>query len=291
MGAPATSSGSRRPGFHPAVARPARAVATFWRKAYEDNVTGLAGMVAYNMLLSLLPLALVALFIGGRVLSSAQFEATVIADLHRLLPSTENSNLTGLLNKVERSSTSIGMAALVSSVWIGASFWGALDTAFARIYHGPSRTWLQQKRFALAMLVVVLLFMAATVAVPTLQSVVAEGADRLPLGLSKVRGVVFAASLAGGVVVLFGLLCLIYRAVPFFAVPWRGVWPGALGATVAVAVVDQAFPFYLSHGSAVSTFGGTFVFIAIVLVWFYVLALIILGGAVINALRLAPTAR
>jgi uncharacterized BrkB/YihY/UPF0761 family membrane protein len=57
---------------------------------------------------------------------------------------------------------------------------------------------------------------------------------------------------------------------------------------VAVAVVDQAFPFYLAHGSAVSTFGGTFVFVAIVLVWFYVLALIILGGAVINALRLAP---
>ena len=31
----------------------ARAVARFWRKAYEDGLTGLAAMVAYNLLLSI----------------------------------------------------------------------------------------------------------------------------------------------------------------------------------------------------------------------------------------------
>ena len=43
-----------------------RAVAAFFRKAYDDNLTGLAAMVAYNLILSVLPLALVALFVAGR---------------------------------------------------------------------------------------------------------------------------------------------------------------------------------------------------------------------------------
>ena len=46
------------------------AVASFWGKAYEDNLTGLSSMVAYNLLLSIFPLALVALFIAGRILRS-----------------------------------------------------------------------------------------------------------------------------------------------------------------------------------------------------------------------------
>jgi uncharacterized BrkB/YihY/UPF0761 family membrane protein len=70
-------------------------------------------------------------------------------------------------------------------------------------------------------------------------------------------------------------------------VPWRGIWPGAAAATLAISLVDYAFPLYLSNVSTIANFGTTFAFIAIVLVWFYVLAIIILGGAIVNALRLA----
>ena len=45
-------------------------VVGFWRKAYEENITGLSGMVAYNLLLSIFPFALVVLFIAGRVFRS-----------------------------------------------------------------------------------------------------------------------------------------------------------------------------------------------------------------------------
>ncbi|HEV3053795.1 MAG TPA: YhjD/YihY/BrkB family envelope integrity protein, partial [Solirubrobacteraceae bacterium] len=69
-------------------------------------------------------------------------------------------------------------------------------------------------------------------------------------------------------------------------IPWRAVWPGALGATVAIAIVDIAFPAYLSNISTIARFGTTIVFVLIVLGWFYLLALILLGGAVVNALRL-----
>ena len=51
-----------------------------------------------------------------------------------------------------------------------------------------------------------------------------------------------------------------------------------------MAVVDYAFPLYLSNVSTLRV-GTTFVFILIVLIWFYVLALILLAGAVVNELR------
>jgi YihY family inner membrane protein len=264
---------------------PLRVTKDFFRKAFDDNLTGLAGMVAYNLLLSVFPLALLALFIAGRVLQSPELEQSILGDLRGLFPNITDVTLTRALDRVRGSSTGVGVVALVTSIYIGSSFWGAMDTAFCRIYHVRCRAWLEQKRFSLAMLVVVLLFMAATVAVPTIQSVLAQGAGDLPFGLAEVGGVLFGVSLLVGLLLVFLVLCIIYWAVPNRQVPWRAIWPGALAATLAIGIVDYGFPLYLSTISTVGAFTTIFVFVLIVLVWFYLLAIIILGGGVLNAMR------
>jgi YihY family inner membrane protein len=262
-------------------------VRAFYWKAYEDNLTGQSAMVAYNLLLSILPLALLSLFIAGQIVESNALEQSVIRDLRKIFPGAAEQTVANALNRVETSSTSIGIAALVTSVWIGASFWGALDTAFCRIYHFRCRSWLEQKRFALAMLVVAIVFIAATIAVPALQSILVEGAAELPFGLNHVRGLVFAITLVAGLVLVFAILCLIYWTVPNRPLmPWRAIWPGAALATFAIGVIDYAFPFYLSRVSSFARLGTTLVFILIVLLWFYAVAIIILGGATVNAMRL-----
>jgi membrane protein len=262
-----------------------RGLKTFYWKAYEDNLTGLSGMVAYNLLLSLFPLALLALFIAGRILESDELRASVLDDLQTLFPDAAEETLTDALRRIESSSTGFGIVALVTSVWFGSSFWGALDTAFCRIYHMECRGWVSQKRFALLMLAVVLLFMVATVAVPTAQSILVSGAENLPFGLDDYRATVYGLTLATGLALLFAILCLIYWAVPNRFVPWRAVWPGAAAATVAIGVVDYVFPAYLSSISSIAKVGTTLVFIVIVLLWFYAVAIIILGGAIVNAMR------
>jgi membrane protein len=262
-----------------------RGLKEFWQKAYEDNLTGLSGMVAYSLLLSIFPIALIALFVTGQVLSAPRLEHSVLVDLQKLFPRATESTLTDALRDVRSSSTTVGIVALVASLWVGASFWGALDTAFCRIYGVPCRSWVRQKLFGLGMLGLVLLFFVATVAVPAVQSLLFARSGDLPFGLSD-RDVLWAITLGAGLVVNFVVLTTIYRTVPNCAVAWYGVWPGALGATVAIFTVDYGFPFYLSN---VSTFGAlrtTLVFILIVLLWFYVLAIIILAGAEINELRL-----
>ncbi|HEX8065250.1 MAG TPA: YhjD/YihY/BrkB family envelope integrity protein [Thermoleophilaceae bacterium] len=261
-----------------------RYIKALYRKGYEDNVTGLAGMVAYNLLLSLFPLALVALFVAGSVLQSSDVEARFLSDLRDIFPDATEQTINEALVRVRDSATSFGIIALVTSIWFGASFWGALDTAFCRIYHVECRKWVEQKRFSLLMLAVTILLMAATVALPTIQTALVRGARNLPFGLADLGDEVYLVTLGVGLLLLFAILCVIYWAVPKALVPWRAVWPGALGATLAIGAVDYVFPAYLDE-SPVSRVGTTLVFVLIVLLWFYAIAFLLLGGALVNAIR------
>jgi YihY family inner membrane protein len=257
----------------------------FWNRAYRENVTGLSAMVAYNLMLAVFPFSLLVLFVFGQVLRIEGVEAGVLDDLQRLLPNVEEETLSNVLERIESNSATIGIAALLGSVWIGASFWGAMDTAFCRIYHVECRGWVEQKRFSFAMLVVVLLLIAASIFLPTMEGALVSSTDRLPLGLSDIKAIDTMLLLGAALLLTFGLCCVIFWAVPKGHMPWRDVWPGALFVTAAAGIANWAFPFYLSNISDLSRFGSTLGFVLITLIWFYALSLALLAGAVINSLR------
>jgi YihY family inner membrane protein len=257
----------------------------FWNRAYQENVTGLSAMVAYNLMLAVFPFALLVLFVFGQVLKIGGVESSVLADLQRLFPNVEQQTLTDVLKRIEDNSTTIGIAAFAGSLWIGASFWGAMDTAFCRIYHVECRGWVEQKRFSFTMLGVVLLFIAASIFAPAIESSVVSSTDRLPFGLSDIKAIDTALILAAALLVTFGICCVIFWAVPKGHMPWRAVWPGALFVTLAAGLANWLFPIYLANISSLSRFGNTLGFILIALLWFYVLSLALMVGAVINSLR------
>ena len=257
----------------------------FWLRAYRENVTGLSAMVAYNLMLAVFPFALLVLFVFGQVLKIKGVETGVLDDLQRLFPNTEQRTLSDVLERIEDNSTTIGIAAFLGSLWIGASFWGAMDTAFGRIYHVESRGWVEQKRFSFAMLGVVVLLIAASILLPTIEATLVSSTDRLPLGLSDIKAIDTALLLGLAVLIVFALCCVIYWAVPKGHMPWRDVWPGAAFVTIAAGIANWAFPFYLANVSSLSRFGSTLGFILIALLWFYLLSLALLAGATINSLR------
>lgn len=257
----------------------------FWQRAYRENVTGLSAMVAYNLLLAVFPFALLVLFVFGQVLKIKGVETGVLDDLQRLFPDVEQGTLTDVLNRIEDNSTTIGIAAFLASLWIGASFWGAMDTAFCRIYHVECRGWVEQKRFSFTMLLVVALFIAASILLPAIEGALVSSTDRLPLGLSDIQAIDTALLLGAALLLTLSICCVIFWSVPKGHMPWRAVWPGAVFVTVAAGVANWAFPFYLANVSSLSRFGSTLGFILIALLWFYVLSLALLAGAVINSLR------
>ena len=90
----------------------------FWNRAYKENITGLAGMVAYNLMLAIFPFALLVLFVFGQIVDSPEIEESVILDIQRLFPDIEQTALENAIDRVRDSSTTIGVAAVVG---------GALD--------------------------------------------------------------------------------------------------------------------------------------------------------------------
>ncbi len=257
----------------------------FWNRAYKENITGLAGMVAYNLMLAIFPFALLVLFVFGQVVDSPEIEDSVIRDIQLLFPNIGEDALENAIDRVRNSSTTIGVAAAVGGIWIGASFWGAMDTAFCRIYHVECRSWLEQKRFALVMLFALTLLLAASVAVPIVESAALAGTEDLPWGLDEWGVVRTGTVVLGGFVVTFVVVSAIYWSVPKGHMPWRSVWPGALFFSTAASIASYVFPLYLTSVSDLNRIGGTLGFILIALIWFYLLSLAILAGAVINALR------
>jgi membrane protein len=257
----------------------------FWNRAYKENITGLSGMVAYNLMLAVFPFALLVLFIFGQVVNSSNIEHSVVLDIQRLFPNIEQDTLAHAIDRVRASSTTIGIAAIVGGIWIGSSFWGAMDTAFCRIYHVECRGWIQQKRWSLVMLLGLLLLLAASVTVPFIESAVLSSTDDLPFGLSNFGATRTSIVVIGGLVATFLIISMIYWAVPKGHMPWRSVWPGALFFALVTSAGNYIFPLYLTNVSDLHRIGGTIGFILIALVWFYAISLMLLAGAVINSLR------
>src|ERR1700760_2130061 len=260
-------------------------LAAFWRRAYTENVTGLAAMVAYNLMLAVFPFTLLVLFIGGQVLKIHGVETSVLTDLQKLFPNTESNTLEDVLARIEDNTATIGIAAFLGSIWIGASFWGAMDTAFCRIYHVPCRGWIEQKKFSFAMLGVVLVFIALSIFVPTLESTLVSSTDKLPFGLSGIEEIGKILLLGAALLITFLICAVIYWAVPKAPVPWRAIWPGALFVTIGAGLANWLFPLYLTNVSSLSRLGSPPRLVPLALLWFYLLSLGIMAGAVINSLR------
>src|SRR6201992_2108980 len=240
-------------------------LSAFWNRAYRENVTGLAAMVAYNLMLAVFPFTLLVLFIGGQVLEIHGVETSVLTALQRLFPNTESHTLSDVLGRIESNAATIGIAAFVGSIWIGASFWGAMDTAFCRIYHVPCRGWIEQKRFSFAMLGVVLLFIAASIFVPTVESSLVSSTDNLPFGLSGIEEIDTLLLLGAALLITFGICSVIFWAVPKAPVPWRAIWPGALFVTIGAGLANWVLPLYLTNISSLSHSGSTIGFVLIAL--------------------------
>ena len=256
-----------------------RYLRVFWERAYRENITGLAAMVAYNLALALFPFVLLVLFIFGQI-DNADVRQTVIHDLQQIFPSAEQDSPPGSCSTAHpREPATIEAVAAIAAIWIGASR-GAMDTAFCRIHHVECRGG-RAKRRALLMLFVVILFLPASILVP-----VAEGYSPRGPTTSRSGSTTWA-------------LCDPRRAdrgapahVRHLRAPLLRSAQGSrpLARRLARGAVrdpdhgdrNAVFPVYLTQ-SNIEKLGGALGFILIALIWFY--SSLTDGGAVINALR------
>jgi membrane protein len=252
-------------------------------KFFADRGTHLAAMIAYFALLSFVPLTFLALSLlglGGRTTDSSYF----VEELKKVFPGASVSGIVGGVEKIRRHATSLGVIGAAFLLWSSLSLFSVLESAFNIVYEQPNRPFLHGKARAVLFMVagLVTLFVGLVVG-----GIGAHTLDRFAPGILADDVVAHAVSVVVSSIAIFIFLFSAYRYLPNVTLSTAEVLPGAIVATVALEATFQVLPIFLGvsrHNPSAQVIGGPL----LLLIWLYVMANLIVFGAVVNWQRAQP---
>jgi membrane protein len=274
----------------------ARQFGRFWIKINRDWMFNLAGMLSYNLMLSVFPLLILSISLLGIIFqhsadacSTTQFEGQIIINLASFLPGQitgahrERSGVTSittLCTTLSHESFTLAAFGVITGLWFGSRLFVKLENSLGIIFRLRSRGFWRQNSIALGM--------AVLFAILGPLSVLLTFAPEHLLG--SLAGTRAASTTTNhvigwlcGTIIAFLLIELIYVVVPNQRVRPQDVWKGALVAALLLSVYELLFPLYAHFFSPASTYGAIAGLIVILLLFFYYFALILLLGAEVNS--------
>jgi len=248
-----------------------------FRKFFADRGTHLAAMIAYFALLSFLPLTFIALAllaIGGRPDESSY----LVTELQRLFPASSVEQIVNAVDAVQRNWRTLGLLGAITLAWSSLSLFSVLESAFNIVYGRPNRSFLHGKALAVVYMGASLVVLFVGLAIGTVGRLVLE---RYASGVISNAVVAWVLSLLISTAAAFLFCATAYHRLTNAKLTWGEVVPGALVAALALQLTFQALPLFLRFTKQVVALQalGTG---ALLLVWLYVMANVIVFGAEVN---------
>ena len=245
-------------------------------KFFADRGTHLAAMIAYFALLSFVPLLFLALALLGLV-HQANEDSFFVRELSKTFPSTSVASILRAIRAIQANATALGIVGGAFLLWSSLSFFSVLESAFNIVYGRPNRGWLHGKALATLMMVGSLVALFVSLVVGSVgQEVLKRYAGFQGNGVTA-RAIAILVSGAG--VLIF--LTSAYYVLTNVELTLREVVPGALTAAITLEATFQVLPQYVElskHNPVLQTLSGP----AVLLVWLYVMANVIVLGAEVN---------
>ncbi len=244
----------------------------------------LAGGIAYNSLISVVPLVAVLLVVLSRFYDEAQIVGVVRSELAMVLPG-QAEWLVGEVERFLAQREVIGGIGVVVLIFFASLAFRMLGDALAVIFEHrrlPVRRhfWIAALLPYLHIVVLGAALVALTGFVVILDALPTSRVDALGFSMSEVLGgVLYVAGFVGQAL----LFTLIYRLMPAIKVKLRRAVVGGLCAAVLWEVVRRILTWYFTSVSLVSVIYGSLATVVIVLVTFEIAAVIILLGAQVIA--------
>jgi membrane protein len=234
-------------------------------------------MVAYFALLSFVPLIFLALSLFG-LAHRAEASDFFIKELKHAFPGTSLNSIIKLVRRVQDNAAALGIIGGIGLLWSSLSFFSALESALNIVYGLPNRRFLHGKLLAAALATSVLVTLFASLVVGALGVSVLKH-NLGAFGDSPVLAYIVSigASLAG----VFTFLLVVYRWLPNTRVAFREALPGAVAGAIVLEASFQGLPIFVRLADVnvtLRTLGGP----AILLLWLYVMANVIVFGGEIN---------
>lgn len=246
----------------------------------------LAAGIAYNAVLALIPVALLASGLAGILLSDPRSRADVISAIVAFLPP-----LTGVVDEIvgglSIASPSLSVIGLILAAWGTSRLYASLESAIVQLGASGRRRGIvgRTARRLGSIAVIAGILLAALIAAPAL----AIGVEIA--GAAGVHRPLLDVLLALVPPVLGGMaLAAVYRLVPVDRPSWRAISVPAILGTVALVVVTRAFVFLTPRVFGANVVYGTLGAILIGLTWLDLVFTVILVGAAWVDERRAPEA-
>jgi membrane protein len=272
-----------------------------FKEIYTNNVFLWAQAIAFKVLITIVPLILLATGLAGNVLKGERPFRSVEAIIRDILPSYQSDQIVSFLSQLQSVSSTltwIGVVGLtVTAVTLFTTLRTVLANVFAEEWH-EHRSLLRGYLFDFRMtLQVGLLFVASTFITFARETINETSLDRMQqLGLDPVMlqdwlhraldyfGVVLPLLLSTAM--FFQLIYLTPRPRP----RWRSALSGALFTAILWEAAKRGFTSYAtSFGSfeqtGLAALGDSFGLIIVIVFWAYFSGLILTMGAIVTLLH------
>jgi membrane protein len=246
-------------------------------KFFADRGTHLAAMIAYFALLSFVPLtflALAALGFAGR----ADESSFLVTEIQHALPDAPVGDIVALVRQVQDNAATLGIVGGAFLLWTSLSLFSVLESAFNIVYGKPNRSFLHGKGVASILMLgsLVTLFVALLVGSLGVAFLRRYTPNAIDNDVSA-----YVATLAVSSIGVFVFVVSVYYLLTNEELSLRDVLPGAVLSTVVLEAGFQVLPVYVRYtdlNPVLKTFGPP----AILLVWLYVMANVLVFGAELN---------
>jgi membrane protein len=267
-----------------------------WRQGVEDNIPFVAGGLAFNILLALVPFVLLLVaglsFLLGR--APAEAAATVTDLVGGFLPAetpTAAELLRSLVADFLRTRPATTLYSALGFVWFSTRLFGSLRTATSLIFDRSDRGIVAGKLFDVAATMVATLAVAAWVVLSVLLNVAtARGAAllaRAGVAVPDLGRAGYATGRALAVALVLALFYALYHGLPRHRPSARTALVAAAVTTVLFEAARELFRLLVALLNPTSLYTGTLAVVIAVVFWTYYAAfLFLVGGEVAQAVEL-----
>ena len=271
-----------------------------WDNAGEDNVLFLAGGIAFNILLAVVPFILLLVWFLTFLLnkSSAGANEVVIHYLDRLLPAHQempDSPYHKLLSEILSAHTKLPIWSSLGFVWFSTRLFGSLRTVLASVFDIENeRSIIAGKIFDIEMTILSTVLITANTLISTYVLLATNNSVQVLEDLGIRKDVMGQAKAWGGHLVATVLLAMmffaLYKYLPVRRVRTKTAWVAATFTTVMFEMAKLIFTVYVRSFNPGSLYSGSVAAIVVLVVWVYYAALVfILGGEVGQVYELRRT--
>jgi len=251
----------------------------------DDHCFLYAAGIAFNVLLSVIPLSLLLLGVFSTVLrNNAAAASNVIQYITDSVPVPAYKAAVGELmltqfNSISKGGSLVGLIGALTLLWLSSALFSTLRTAVNAVFRLRPKSnvvYLKLADFVLTFIVMALLLISMLI-VPIANAILKFGTAIFPAAITHFASTAMPWLISLAVSMI--LYWLLFRVLPYERLPRKVVWVAAITTMVLAEAAKYAFAFYMTKATSIGALYGAYAFIVGIALWTFYMASVFMIGA------------